>query len=563
MEEIFDVLNKKLDRINEKISVLNDKSFYKEVEKALKEFPNIDIELINRILSKKYDSGVVLEKAKQFENVLSFDIKYIKSQGNTGGVSETMLKFLSDIESDINEVFINLKKEQDLFASYIESKRNILLLKEYLNEFLSNDESVLSFNLEKIYKLLDSVDIDISDKVNITKLICKKIIDVKSRNVVIDEENVIEVDAVNDVSDSLDDVDVVSHVESKREVVLAELQSITDEKNDTGREELNELVRKLNNIIKDNENYIFEFYNQLNKVHIDRDKVKNNFDNLEILLGVNKEYVEFIRSFYDLIEWSKYPFEEESDVLGVISSIKNDIEIFNDNKASYLLTVPRETGISFDEFVSDSHNILLFLKDKDGKFIMDSTLLSGTSKEIDGKNKGFEGVINIFTQMPYIADNTADFIDSRYNGSDKDKAGGKVGIVYRNAPKGPDREKLEDKEFGKAYKKFRPNYYSRIGYIVLPIAMENRKKLAVRFGNDKLLHSTTIVLFTGVIYTSSNHNEYSLFNEILDNNRESVRKIKALFADPNTSEELLYSIVCEGMSYAYEYIKASNESVRG
>jgi len=100
--------------------------------------------ILSNILSKKYDSGVVLEKVERFKNVLSFDIEYIKSQGNTGGVSEDMLKFLSDIESDINEVFINLKKEQDLFASYIESKRNILLLKEYLNEFLSNDESLPS-----------------------------------------------------------------------------------------------------------------------------------------------------------------------------------------------------------------------------------------------------------------------------------------------------------------------------------------------------------------------------------------------------------------------------------
>lgn len=555
--EIFDVLNRKLDVINEKISVLNDKSFCDEVHGALENFPNINSELISKILGKKYDSNVVLDKVKRFESILPF-YDEIKEFNSNEGVAKTQLKFLSDIESDISDVLTKLREEQDLFASYIESKRNILLLKECLNDFLSKDECVLSFNLEKIYKLLDSVDIDISDKVNFAKIICKRIIDVKSRNVVNEEEQI-----VNDVSDNLDDVSVVTQVESKREAVLEELQNIRDERNDEYKDELNEIIRMLNDIVNDNKDYIYEFNNQLDKVHIDRNKVRENFQNLEIMLGVNTEYVEFIMSLYVLIEWTQYPIEDESDILGVINSIKDDIEIFNDKKVSYLSTIPMETGASFDKFVSNSHNILLCLKDKDGKFIMESTLNSGTSMEIEDKNKGFEDVINKFTNMPYIADNTTYFIDSRFNGSDKDKSGGKVGIVYRNNPKGPNRKNLEDEEFGNAHKRFRPNYYSRIGYIVLPIAMENRKKLATRFENEKLLHSTTIVLFTGALYASSNHSEYSLFNEILDNNRESVRKFRDLFADPNASEEELYNIVCEGMGYIYEYIKSNNESVRG
>lgn len=555
--EIFDVLNRKLDVINEKISVLNDKSFYEEVQGALGSFPKIDSDLITKILGKKYDSNVVLDKVKTFESVMGCydDIKEFNS---IGGVAETQMKFLSDIESDIGDVLTKLMEEQDLFASYIESKRNILLLKECLNEFLSKDECVLSFNLEKIYKLLDSVDIDISDKVNFAKIICKRIIDVKSRNFINEEEQV-----VNDVSDNLDDVSAVSQVDSKREAVLEELQSIRDERNDEYRDELNELIKRVNDIVNDNKDYIYDFNNQLDRVHIDRNMVRENLENLESMLGVNNEYVEFIMSLYELIEWTKYPVEDESDILGCINSIKNDIMKFNDKKDSYLITIPMETGVSFDKFVSDSYNILLSLKDKDGKFIMESTLNSGTSKEIDEKNKGFEGVINLFTNIPYIADNTSDFIDSRFNGSDKDKSGGKIGIVYKNNPKGPGRKNLEDEEFGNAHKRFRPNYYSRIGYIVLPIAMENRKKLATRFENDKLLHSTTIVLFTGALCVSSNHSEYSLFNEILDNNRESVRKIRDLFANPNASVDELYNIVCEGMGYTYEYIKSNNESVRG
>lgn len=548
MEKVLSILNKEVNKIDSEISKLQNDNELIKLKKLVKTYnadiKSVDVNLIKRVV--KLDSFLVTKLnfiISHYDIIIAIDDEDTNSFYNR--IIEQIGRMLFSKYDDLR------KNNNDAINLLIEKKRKLELLSSKLSLINLNDSYE---SISEILDLIDDAPLYAKKKKEIVLLVNKYFFDNANKdniNEVVDEE----------VSLKIDDEVIASltQVEEITECVVDNFELISEDNNSEFMDQFLFLKNEVKKILNENRVYTDDIYNLCEKYHIDFDMFMNylnkeDYDNLIGLLGgdVSTLYLDFIKSLYDLKDCMT--FGDTNILESSITFIEDAIESFNYFKEIYLNSSSLFSISYYDKFIASSKTILLFAKDKDGNYTIDSTLKTGDSNQMSLKEQAVYETIKTFSSIPYMSDNSSNNCEMAYSGSREKKARARIDVVYKNNPVKKEKKKIVDSEFGTSHKRYRTNNYPRVSYVVIPICDANRSKLAEVFDNFDLLHTTSVVVFTGSCYVTSGHEEYSVLNDALDRSRENIRYLKKVFGDPKTDIKVLTDIVNESMEYAFDYI---------
>lgn len=576
MDEILEYLNNYSYELDKEIRSYKNNSKLNEFKELIKKY-NDDIKSVSLSSLKEFiDIDDAL--SEKFEYIMScYDL--FMSFEEVDGVKEGFLDTINRIKEMLLSKYENMK---------IENKRNLNISHRkysHIGSLCSAIRAVKSgnfstYSIERIFYFLEDKYLDLEEnmKVEIAIFATKAMAGLRESYVLSTEEEKSLEDSKTDINAQVfkgeleepktSETNTEEQVVSNITVVMEELQDSFDDTNSSLRNDFLLLQVKIKDILKENRVYTDDIYSMCEKYNISINTFKDylNRSDYDSLIGlfngeISTLYLDFIKSLYDLNDCLTFSVNDKDLEFSVLY-MKDTIENFNTCRECYLSSESFKNISDFNSFMSSANTIMLFAEDKDGNYTLDDTLISGDKKEMEIKMQALCETIKTFGSLPYMSDNSSNNCEMAYNGSREKKAGGKITILYRNNPMRRQKKRVLDKEFGTSHKKFRTSYYPRIGYVVLPICMENREKLSKVLGNENLLHSTSVIVFTALAHVKSGHDEYGILNDALDNSRGNIRDLKNLFMDPNANIDILTDIVTENMKYAYDYMKEKT-NVRG
>lgn len=355
----------------------------------------------------------------------------------------------------------------------------------------------------------------------------------------------------------------------------------------TYRKGLNEQLEKIQSVFEHNKDVIHSF-SELSEqetrhvTYIDSMVKSNNIDKLNeddynriyevtFMLSLYPEFLGLIDMIKDTIMSETITQDDYEFLINEVNSLleKNDKFISEEkervdekNKTNNPVEDPvEEPDVSkldvrkYD--IKSTKNIILMLKNNDGEFCAEVSIDKTRDKQnYLIKRDALSRTIDIFQKLYYNSEYIINFNESRGNHGD-----GKVKYTSRNGNEGYD-EELKPRRCWPAGK-------GRVCYIEIPICFENLRKLHLAYNNPNFLFDDyskqvlVIMLVESGVVMGASHSDYDAFNKSMRNNKDYIRKVKALFANPNTPVEVLTEIIDESSEFCKKYTTSEGLSPEG
>ncbi len=526
---------------------------------------DLNLDFFKEGLLKIEEEKEVLKDLKDLNDIQEVYPFLIDSSFENTGNKKEYLDLLENLKMKINQKF--LEKNNYLNEELIKLtklKENYLKL----NHYLTNLNNLSYQEIESLYDLIEILEINLEDKLEIIKTISK--INLKNfldKKVI--TETPLEVEVTQENMD-----DFIRETEENERLIKRELQKEDDDLYTKKTNQLLELIKETKIILEENQNIIEEFNNLDNNIQV---YIRNNdiisatatnpwldFNSLKLLVTIINELLDlqdllefdYDRSTIDdiIISYKEY-LNNYKEGLKKYQQLKEKIteeekqeviEVIDEEKEDYDDDFNSSDIKDFPTFLSTSKNMFIFALDSNGNNYVENDLNSGKNIEILGKKQGLLKTISIFSRN-YVGRGV---INSSTNSS-KENKNNRDKKVYKN---------LKSKDYDEEFKprRFRPSYGQRTGYLIIPVCKENCQKIFDLYGNENILQNGRIVMFIGVIYTTSDDkSDYDkVINKHLYNNQEYIRKVKELFINKDTRKEELKEIIDNGMSDCYNLIKS-------
>ena len=567
MEEyvlLVNYLNRKKDNINNELEV-NDEdtklllSLKYFIDKYSSDVRGINLIELKSILSEiEVNDSLVNSYINQINMVIScYDLVF-----NSNIPNEGLKKKMFEDYNFIGKLLVNYYKIRK--SVYEDKKKKLVselsIVDKYLDMFNNNKFYVFKEEIEEFIDFIISLDIPRED---VLKIITKV------------SENSIEYYL------SLENK---SEKEVEEELVVKNVNPVQEEvKEDTKVNEdiinFSNLLAEIKDIISNNSKYLKEYDEYKKYLNSDRtDDIKmNRYGSIIHYLGANDiesakfaAYPDFIVERFQLtlvlVELQGLlSYTLENKVVGgeakeLYDIIESTIKKYEDIKIAYEKTIDEQyTEKDFsglNDFFKDSKNIMLLLKNNDGEFCVDKDIEHYSNvNEKEVVNQEIKNVLSKFRDIPYIDSEGYPGIATTYGGA-KDKKGNRICELYDYDDRG---RKIRDdsKPF-----RFRGTEQGRTGYIIINVCKENRNKLFELYGNSDILKGGNIILFTGVIFCNAGHDDYSMLNSNINNNKSYINYLNAIFSNPLTDIEVLSQVINESMEKCYSYLNGSNARER-
>ncbi len=573
MEEyvlLVNYLNRKKDNINNELKIndddtkllLNLKYF---IDKYSSDVRSIDLIELTSILSNIEISGrLVNSYINQVNMVIScYDLVF-----NSNVPNEGIKKKMFDDYNFVGRLLVNYYK---IRKSVYEEKRDSLnkkleLIDKYSNMFSDGNFYVLKENMEEFIDFVTSLDIPREDVLRIISKV--------SENSIEYYLNLEDVKLLETIPNNKEQ----EQMKEKEEIISKNVEPIQEETKIEKTEEeikLSNLLTKIKDIISNNSKYLNEYIEYRKYFHSGKtdDLKMNRYGSIIYYLNQNDiegakyaaypdfvvERLQLTLALVELQGLLNYTLEDkvvggEAKELSVM--IEDAIKKYDEAKKKYDEVVSEqyteEDSKELSDFFKNSKNIMLLLKDNAGEYCIDKDIEHYTNiNEKEVVSQEIRNVLSKFRDIPYIDSEGYPGIASTYGGA-KDKKGNRICELYDFDDKG---KKVRDdsKPF-----RFRGTEQGRTGYIIINICKENRNKLFNLYGNPYILKGGNIILFTGVIFCNAGHDDYSMLNSNINNNKHYIDYLNAIFSDPNTDIELLSEIINDSMEKCHSYLNSDN-----
>ena len=203
-------------------------------------------------------------------------------------------------------------------------------------------------------------------------------------------------------------------------------------------------------------------------------------------------------------------------------SVSDDVEEYND---------------SYD--VSKTKTLILLLKDSNGNFVPVEQIKNEVFQD---KSEVLEA--ELCKAISMIAN----------KGMSDNKKKSHASHVDKKSSSGDDI--LFKDYFGFNFDRIRFTDRGRTGYVIVPVADANRKKLVSVYGENIFYQNyNSLVLLVSSIFCSANHSEYSEFKDLIGENYYYIDYILNLFKNPDSSIDELMQVIDES---AFECKKISS-----
>ena len=478
----------------------------------------------------------------------------------------------------IGKLLVNYYKIRK--SVYEDKKKKLVselsIVDKYLDMFNNNKFYVFKEEIGEFIDFIISLDIPREDVLKIITKVSENSIEYylslenKSEKEV-EEELVVK--NVNPVQEEVKEKLAVKNANSVQEEVKEDTKVNEDIIN------FSNLLAEIKDIISNNSKYLKEYDEYKKYLNSDRtDDIKmNRYGSIIHYLGANDiesakfaAYPDFIVERFQLtlvlVELQGLlSYTLENKVVGgeakeLYDIIESTIKKYEDIKIAYEKTIDEQyTEKDFsglNDFFKDSKNIMLLLKNNVGEFCVDKDIEHYSNvNEKEVVNQEIKNVLSKFRDIPYIDSEGYPGIATTYGGA-KDKKGNRICELYDYDDRG---RKIRDdsKPF-----RFRGTEQGRTGYIIINVCKENRNKLFELYGNSDILKGGNIILFTGVIFCNAGHDDYSMLNSNINNNKSYIDYLNAIFSNPLTDIEVLSQVINESMEKCYSYLNGSNARER-
>lgn len=578
MEEymlLTNYLNRERININNELNINeNDTKLLFDLKQFIDKYANdvrsVDlIELKNILSDIEINNDLVNSYIGQINMVTScYDLVFNPNIPNEG-IKKKML----DDYNFVGRLLVNYYK---IRKSVYEEKRDSLnkkleLIDKYFNMFSDGSFYVLKENMEEFIDFVTSLDIPREDVLRIIAKVSENSIEYylneNSKNVEIEQQ-----------LESIPDNKEQKQIETKEEIISKNVESIQEEiKIEKTEEEINlsNLLAKIKNIISNNSKYLSEYAEYRKYFHSGKtdDLKMNRYGSIIYYLNQNDiegarfaaypdfvvERLQLTLALAELQGLLNYALEDkvvggEAKELSIM--IEEAFKKYEESKKRYDEVVSEqyveEDSKELSNFFKNSKNIMLLLKNKDGEFCIDKDIEHYSNvNEREVVSQEIRNVLSKFRDIPYIDSEGYSGLATTYGGA-KDKKGNRICELYDFDDKGR-RIRDDSKPF-----RFRGTDQGRTGYIIINICKENRIKLFNLYGNPDILKGGNVILFTGVIFCNAGHDDYSMLNSNINNNKHYINYLNAIFSDPNTDVELLSEIINDSMEKCHSYLNDSN-----
>ena len=573
MEEyvlLVNYLNRKKDNINNELKIndddtkllLNLKYF---IDKYSSDVRSIDLIELTSILSNIEISGrLVNSYINQVNMVIScYDLVF-----NSNVPNEGIKKKMLDDYNFVGRLLVNYYKiRKSVYGEKKESlNKKLELIDKYSNMFSDGNFYVLKENMEEFIDFVTSLDIPREDVLRIISKV--------SENSIEYYLNLEDVKLLETIPNNKEQ----EQMKEKEEIISKNVEPIQEETKIEKTEEeikLSNLLTKIKDIISNNSKYLNEYIEYRKYFHSGKtdDLKMNRYGSIIYYLNQNDiegarfaaypdfvvERLQLTLALVELQGLLNYTLEDkvvggEAKELSIM--IEEALKKYEESKKRYDEVVSEqyteEDSTELSDFFKNSKNIMLLLKNNAGEYCIDKDIEHYTN--INEKEVVSQEIINVlskFRDIPYIDSEGYPGIASTYGGA-KDKKGNRICELYDFDDKG---KKVRDdsKPF-----RFRGTEQGRTGYIIINICKENRNKLFNLYGNPDILKGGNVILFTGVIFCNAGHDDYSMLNSNINNNKHYIDYLNAIFSDPNTDIELLSKIINDSMEKCHSYLNSDN-----
>ena len=540
------------------------------IDKYASDVRSIDLIELTSILSNIEISGrLVNSYINQVNMVIScYDLVFNSNVPNNG-IKKKML----DDYNFVGRLLVNYYK---IRKSVYEEKRDSLnkkleLIDKYSNMFSDGNFYVLKENMEEFIDFVTSLDISREDVLRIISKVSENSIEYYLNE---SSKNVEVVQQLETIPNNKEQ----EQMKEKEEIISKNVEPIQEETKIEKTEEeikLSNLLTKIKNIISNNSKYLNEYIEYRKYFHSGKtdDLKMNRYGSTIYYLNQNDiesakyvaypdfvvERLQLTLALVELQGLLNYTLEDkvvggEAKELSVM--IEDAIKKYDEAKKKYDEVVSEqyteEDSKELSDFFKNSKNIMLLLKNNAGEYCIDKDIEHYTNiNEKEVVSQEIRNVLSKFRDIPYIDSDGYSGIASTYGGA-KDKKGYRICELYDFDDKG---KKVRDdsKPF-----RFRGTEQGRTGYIIINICKENRNKLFNLYGNPDILKGGNVILFTGVIFCNAGHDDYSMLNSNINNNKHYIDYLNAIFSDPNTDIELLSKIINDSMEKCHSYLNSDN-----
>lgn len=534
------------------------------IDKYASDVRSIDSIELNRILSNvEINRDLVNSYISQINMVIScYDLVFNPNIPNDG-----IKKKMIDDYNFVGRLIVNYYKiRKSVYGEKKESlNKKLELIDKYSNMFSDGNFYVLKENMEEFIDFVTSLDIPREDVLRIISKV--------SENSIEYYLNLEEVKQLETIPDNKKQEQV-----EKKEIISKNVETIQEETKIEKTEEeikLSNLLTKIKDIISNNSKYLNEYIEYRKYFHSGKtdDLKMNRYGSIIYYLNQNDiegakyaaypdfvvERLQLTLALVELQGLLNYTLEDkvaggEAKELSIM--IEDAINKYEEIKKKYDEVVSNlyseEDSTELSNFFKNSKNIMLLLKNNAGEYCIDKDIEHYTNiNEKEVVSQEIRNVLSKFRDIPYIDSDGYPGIASTYGGA-KDKKGNRICELYDFDDKG---KKVRDdsKPF-----RFRGTEQGRTGYIIINICKENRNKLFNLYGNPDILKGGNVILFTGVIFCNAGHDDYSMLNSNINNNKHYIDYLNAIFSDPNTDIELLSEIINDSMEKCHSYLNSDN-----
>ena len=534
------------------------------IDKYASDVRSIDSIELNRILSNvEINRDLVNSYISQINMVIScYDLVF-----NPNILNDGIKKKMIDDYNFVGRLIVNYYKiRKSVYGEKKESlNKKLELIDKYSNMFSDGNFYVLKENMEEFIDFVTSLDIPREDVLRIISKV--------SENSIEYYLNLEDVKQLETIPDNKKQEQV-----EKKEIISKNVEPIQEETKIEKTEEeikLSNLLTKIKDIISNNSKYLNEYIEYRKYFHSGKtdDLKMNRYGSIIYYLNQNDiegarfaAYPDFVVErlqltlvLVELQGLLNYTLEDkvaggEAKELSIM--IEEALKKYEEAKKRYDEVVSKlyseEDSTELSDFFKNSKNIMLLLKNNAGEYCIDKDIEHYTNiNEKEVVSQEIRNVLSKFRDIPYIDSDGYPGIASTYGGA-KDKKGNRICELYDFDDKG---KKVRDdsKPF-----RFRGTEQGRTGYIIINICKENRNKLFNLYGNPDILKGGNIILFTGVIFCNAGHDDYSMLNSNINNNKHYIDYLNAIFSDPNTDIELLSEIINDSMEKCHSYLNSDN-----
>ena len=534
------------------------------IDKYASDVRSIDSIELNRILSNvEINRDLVNSYISQINMVIScYDLVFNPNIPNDG-----IKKKMIDDYNFVGRLIVNYYKiRKSVYGEKRDSlNKKLELIDKYSNMFSDDNFYVLKENMEEFIDFVTSLDIPREDVLRIISKV--------SENSIEYYLNLEDVKQLETIPDNKKQEQV-----EKKEIISKNVEPIQEEiKIEKTEEEikLSNLLTKIKDIISNNSKYLNEYIEYRKYFHSGKtdDLKMNRYGSIIYYLNQNDiegarfaAYPDFVVErlqltlvLVELQGLLNYTLEDkvvggEAKELSIM--IVEALKKYDESKKKYDEVVSKlyseEDSTELSDFFKNSKNIMLLLKNNAGEYCIDKDIEHYTNiNEKEVVSQEIRNVLSKFRDIPYIDSDGYPGIASTYGGA-KDKKGNRICELYDFDDKG---KKVRDdsKPF-----RFRGTEQGRTGYIIINICKENRNKLFNLYGNPDILKGGNVILFTGVIFCNAGHDDYSMLNSNINNNKHYIDYLNAIFSDPNTDIELLSEIINDSMEKCHSYLNSDN-----